>query len=81
MAAVVDAASVLDVAANTADVTDVGSAVVLSAVVLSAVVVVDAPVPTTCLLGMMPSGIRSALMVAKLPKAKRASITARRLGI
>jgi len=54
---------------------------VLSAVVLSAVVVVDAPVPTTCLLGMMPSGIRSALMVAKLPKAKRASITARRLGI
>lgn len=53
----------------------VGSAVVSSevALVLSAGVVVETPVPTTCLFGMMPSGISSARIVAK-PKEKRASM-------
>lgn len=42
-------------------------------VVVSAVVLVETPVPTTCLFGMIPSGISSARMVAK-PKEKKASI-------
>jgi len=47
--------------------------------VLSITLVVVAPVATTCLFGMMPRGISSALIVAKPnPSPRRASMMANR---